>query len=119
MMKAVVAALLLGLWVPTTSHALLEQFNWIHTDYDATSGDNDHDAADGICLLTPGQTYHPDMAESPLTPAAPVSNIFDECEPATTAMGPDPPGTAPPEVFRFWHFSHRASLPPRAPSLFV
>ena len=57
--KTVVTMLLLALWLPATSHALLEQVGWVHTahadthhasDADADH-DNDHDAADGLCRV--------------------------------------------------------------------
>ena len=43
----------------------------------------------------------------PLADEAPVRTVS-----ATESFGP-----APPELARFWQFSHRTALPPRAPSL--
>jgi hypothetical protein len=119
--KTVVTMLLLALWLPATSHALLEQGGWIHTahsDGDDAS-DTDHDAADGLCRVasTDVQVPQPELtgglllasADFPLTLAA----MFE----ASLALpnGPDPPGAAPPVLFDTWQFSFRASLPPRAP----
>src|SRR5215813_11227587 len=50
------ALLLLAIWVPSTSHELLEHWGVIHTQA-SDSGDkhdDDHDAADGLCRLPPG-----------------------------------------------------------------
>ena len=119
--------LLLALWLPATSHALLEQVEWIHTahvdTHDASDADHDngHDAADGLCRVasTDVQVPPPELTgglllasvDFSLTPAA----LFE----ASLALpnGPDPPGAAPPELSHTWQFSSRASLPPRAPSL--
>ena len=126
--KTIVTAVLLVLWVPATSHALLEQAGWIHIphgDADNASGtdnDNDHDAADGICHVASTQVQVPqsDLAGSPASQAlmefsfvVTASNALS----SATLKGPDPPGAAPPELAHIWQFSFRASLPPRAPSL--
>ena len=56
-LKIVVTMLLLALWLPATSHALLEQVEWIHTahadahDASDTDNDNNHDVADGLCRV--------------------------------------------------------------------
>ena len=117
---------LLALWLPASSHALLQQAGWIHTDHADADGDsdadNDHDAADGIChaASTHIQVPQPDLSGSPM----PFSSLDFALalgallETSLAALnGPDPPGTAPPELSHTWQFSFRASLPPRAPSL--
>src|SRR5262245_30358007 len=54
-LKSIVTGLLLALWLPATSHSLLQQAGWVHTEHadeaDAPDTDNDHDAADGICCV--------------------------------------------------------------------
>src|SRR6266481_1024350 len=51
--RTVVAVLLLALWVPMSSHDLLEDLGLIHTTASTDAGDN-HDAADGLCQLPQG-----------------------------------------------------------------
>ena len=125
--KTVVTVLLLALWQPATSHALLEQIGWIHTAHDDTpdgSGsdtDNDHDAADGICQVTSNHVDvpQPDFTGGLLWARAAFTLTLAALFEASCALpsGPDPPGTAPPELSHTWQFSFRASLPPRAPSV--
>ena len=121
------AALVLAvLWLPATSHSLLEQAGWIHTEHaeegDSSGTDSDHDAADGTCRAasTDVPVPQPALTNSP----APFSSLDFSLVLATlpkTSLaapnGPDPPGAAPPELSRTWQFCFRASLSPRAPSL--
>ena len=125
-LKTVVTTLLLALWLPASSHALLQQAGWIHTDHADAEGDsdtdNDHDVADGICHVasTQVQVPQPDLSGSPM-PFSSLDFAFVLGAlletPLAAPHGPDPPGTAPPELSHTWQFSSRASLPPRAPSL--
>jgi hypothetical protein len=121
--KTVVTILLLALWLPATSHTLLEQAGWIHTAHagDAPDSDNDHDAADGICRFasTHVQVPQPEMCAGPLLGSLDFSLTLAALFEASLALpsGPAPPGTAPPELAPSWQFSFRASLPPRAPAL--
>src|SRR5258708_25646872 len=118
-LKTVGVLLLLALWVPATSHALLEQAGIIHTT--DSQHDDDHDAADGLCVNATlhVQAPQPTLAVAPgplvdlglwLTASALVDGSVEE------ASGPAPPGVAPPELPKTWHFSLRAALPARAPS---
>lgn len=123
--KTVVTILLLALWLPATSHALLEQAEWIHTAHTHADGapdtDNDHDAADGICRVAPTdvQVPQPELTGGLLLAWTSFSLTLAASFEASFALpnGLDPPGTAPPELSHSWQFSFRASLPPRAPSL--
>ena len=123
--KTVVTMLLLAVWLPATSHALLEQAGWIHTAHADEDGapdtDNDHDAADGFCRAasTDVQVPQPELSGEQLLASAGFSFTFAALFEAALALpnGPDPPGSAPPELSRTWQFSFRASLPPRAPSM--
>ncbi len=125
-LKTVVTILLLALWLPASTHTLLQQAGWIHTDHADADGDsdtdNDHDAADGICYVasTHVQVQLPELSGAPM----PISSLDfalvlgTQLETSLAAPnGPDPPGAAPPELSHTWQFSSRASLPPRAPSL--
>lgn len=127
---AVVLALL-ALWVPASSHALLEHAGWIHEheeeadhghdhhdDHHPAKG-SDHDAADGICRVETGSVDVPVpkivhawmLGDSVLCSG--LSSLTEEPD----YSGPSPPGTAPPEVRVSWQFSCRAAVPVRAPSL--
>ena len=46
--RVFLAIFLLALWLPATSHALLEDFGFIHQEVAHASG---HDGADGLCLI--------------------------------------------------------------------
>jgi hypothetical protein len=125
--KTVVMMLLLALWLPATSHALLEQVGWIHTAHadahDASDADNDdnHDAADGLCRVasTDVQVPPPELTGGLLLVSADFSLTLAALFETSLALpnGPDPPGAAPPELSHTWQFSFRASLPARAPSV--
>ena len=83
--------------------------------------DDDHDAADGLCINT---TTH--VAALQLSLTLSVAALADvEFWPAfavvdgsvAEASGPSPPGVAPPELPQTWHFTSRTALPARAPSV--
>ena len=119
-LKTVGPILLLALWLPATSHELLEQAGWIHTEHTPGDTDTDHDAADGICLFASNHVLvpQPDLAASPLLSMNFTFMLPTLMEASVAAPnGPDPPGACPPELSHTWQFSSRASLPPRAPSL--
>jgi hypothetical protein len=127
-LKSIVALLLAALWLPASSHALLEHFELIHhvhADHEEDSegshehGTDNHAAADGLCLAPSVKTplskpvavvLLPWLAVSPLTSALNFPAL-------PSPYGPSPPGTAPPELSHRWQFSFRAALPARAPSL--
>jgi len=119
-LKTVAVLWLLTLWVPATSHALLESAGLIHTS--DSQHDDDHDAADGLCVnaashvQAPQANLHVSFAplvqfEVWLAATAVVDGSVLE------ATGPAPPGAAPPELPQTWHFISRTALPARAPSL--
>ena len=126
-LRKLITVLLLGLWMPATSHVLLEQAGIIHQDEHedenpASGTANDHDAADGICLILSKDVRAP----QPVLTGLPLPQIWVNYSviftallevSLTSAKGPDPPGVAPAELSTTWQFSYRASLPPRAPSL--
>jgi len=120
-----VTLLLLALWPVASSHAALETCGLIHTDHVFGStgshedDDDDHEAADGHCRLSPTQVTVP----LPDLVLAPHLFIFlsqkweSEPHPANFLSGLAPPGAAPPQFSHRWQFSFRTALPPRAPSL--
>jgi hypothetical protein len=123
-----VALLLAALWLPASSHVLLEHFeviHHVHADHDEGSdGSHEHDAdnhaaADGLCLAPSVKTpLAKPVAVVPLPwlAVALLNTAQDFCA-RPSHSGPSPPGTAPPEFSHRWQFSFRAALPVRAPSL--
>lgn len=121
---------LVAIWLPASSHALLEAVGLIHeshADHEAGgTGSHEHDsgdhaAADGQCLRPSTGLKSPvaNVSWVPLwggllayveTPASLVSSAA----PSILA-----PGTAPPEVCCGWRFIVRAAAPVRAPSRFI
>jgi hypothetical protein len=114
-LKTIVVLLMLALWMPATSHSLLESAGIIHqTHSDADSdGDHDHDAADGLVLL-PSSVNAPviSMALVCLLPTV----VFLLPEPIETRLTDRIDSGASPPLPNVWQFVHRAALPVRAPS---
>ena len=93
----------------------------IHTDTAGSQHEDDHDAADGICVNATSHVQAPQfsLAVLPLPMVEPeywlaTSSIVDGS--VAEASGRAPPGVAPPELPQTWHFGSRAALPARAPS---
>src|SRR5437867_13457774 len=112
---------MLAFWVPATSHALLEQAGWIHQETAGSHHDDDHDAADGICVNATSHVQTPQFSLT-VAPLAGFQLWLASCcavldGSAVEASGPAPPGVAPPELSQTWHFVSRTALPARAPSL--
>ena len=118
-LKAATVLVVLAFWLPATSHALLENAGVIHTA--DSQHDDDHDAADGLCVNAATHVQVPQanlhLSSAPLVQfevwlaaSAGVDGSVLE------ATGPAPPGVAPPELPQTWHFISRAALPARAPS---
>ena len=118
--RTVAAMLLLPIWVPISSHELLENWGLIHIQASTGSGDShdkDHDGADGLCQL-PGcsfqiQKFHPAVV-SFLLPVALAVCPQDGVEAQACFALVNP---SPPDIPVSWQFSFRAALPARAPSL--
>ena len=120
--------LLLVLWPAISAHPLLEHLGLIHTDHaehgsGATGShehdDDDHDAADGQCILTSGDVKVP-VAPLGFTPffSAPSDLVWTlglTADPDPSGLAP--PGIGPPELTKRWQFLSRSALPVRAPSL--
>ena len=120
-LRTVGVLLLLAFWLPATSHALLEQVGVIHQETAGSQNEDDHDAADGLCVNAATHVQAPPaslavifapMAEPEFWLAA--SAVVDGS--VAEASGPAPPCLAPPELAQTWHFSSRMSLQARAPS---
>jgi hypothetical protein len=120
---ALTSVLLALLWFPVTSHCLLELAGLIHQDpcceTRSTGASHGHDAADGICQIESSGCALPKTQTSPCAPFPglllpdPADVLAGSADPA-----PSPPANSPPHWLALtWHFSCRAALPPRAPSL--
>ena len=134
--KHIIALLLLTLWVPLTSHELLEQAGVIHhsdhlaaapggaTDHGpGDDGDGGHDAADGLCRIDWGGGPHLRLHAAAAVTLPLWMTVFGEDVLArltgAVAGQPVPPGwnvAPPPERASSWQFALRAALPARAPS---
>ena len=122
---ATVASLLLALWVPATMHCALETvpgFSFLQWCCDADdSRQTPRDCEDGVCGEVESGSYR---IEDPLTVASIPAMIlafaaWDRVAEPTPASATHfiPSTSAPPELPRFWQFSCRTALPPRAPCL--
>ena len=116
------------LWLPASSHALLEFVELIHDRHhdhvEATSGSHqhhqtDHDAADGNCALSfcKVKVRPPGLLKDSQPILLPASRHDALANISLPLLGPAPPGAAPPSLLiSIWQFTFRAALPPRAPS---
>ena len=118
--RIVAALLLLAIWVPSSSHELLEGFGLIHVQASPSGGDsheNDHDAADGLCQL-PGWSLQVQKYQAAdisfLLPVAFAACLQDGIQARACFALVNP---SPPDIPVSWQFSFRAALPARAPSL--
>jgi hypothetical protein len=130
----ILSLLLVAVWLPASSHALLQHIGLIHQvhahddhadGHDAgSSGSHEHDAdnhdaADGLCLASAAKVHVPTpiFVVLPDWLAVPVATLMTDANFAALHSGLSPPGSAPPELSHRWQFSFRAALPVRAPSL--
>lgn len=117
-LKTIITIVLLALWVPLTSHSLLEHWEVIHLSAaGADAHDNDHDTADGICRI---ESFDSPLAkcesvELPFSFAPPFCASLDSVE---TQDGFEIRiNSSPPDLAVCWQFISRTALPARAPSL--
>ena len=118
--------LLVALWLPASSHSLLDTAGFIHDWHDADedfSGQHqhhtdDHDVADGLCLLSPTDVSLSVavIGALPLPISLPNAEWTPDFPDQTIHSRLTPPGVTPPEPSHRWQFSSRAALPVRAPS---
>jgi hypothetical protein len=127
-LRAIITVFLVVIWLPASSHALLEHFELIHraeADHDRDSGGShehdadNHEAADGKCALssTHVNVPQPDAAVLPMLFCALGLDWASELHVEQQPSGLAPPGTAPPPLCQRWQFSFRTALPARVPSL--
>jgi hypothetical protein len=127
-LRVTITVFLIALWLPASSHALLEHYELIHqvhADQDQDSdGSHEHDAenheaADGKCALasTHVSVPMPQTVAIPFLFCALGLDWSSELHAAPHPSGLAPPGAAPPQFSHRWQFSFRTALPARAPSL--
>jgi hypothetical protein len=118
------AVLMLALWVPVTMHCALETvpgFGFLQwcCGGDETS-QQDHDCSSDSCSVLESGFYriedNPAVAPSLAVVLALAASDWVAELRAEPVLHFVPVSSAPPELPRFWQFSYRAALPPRAPS---
>ena len=130
-LKTIVSLLLAVLWLPASSHALLEHFGLIHqvhADHDHhehegeggahENGSHNHHAADGLMVAPAGKVESPapEFVATPDWLTALLCAAPRPVSPAVPGFGLSPPCSTPAELSRRWQFHSRAALPVRAPS---
>ena len=119
--------LLVAIWLPASSHVILETFGLIHeahADHDSDStgshehDDDNHSAADGNCLLTPTgiKVPAPQHGFTLFLISYLATEWAFDLDRHQIPSGLAPPCTTPPELCHRWQFSFRTALPARAPS---
>jgi hypothetical protein len=121
----VMAVFLALLWLPVSSHCLLENAEIIHRDLccqpdPAHEHSHGHDAADGNCQVESRQitVQKQDLSKESLLLALLKSIEFSSVEAASVAVIRSD-GVAPPELSPTWQFVSRAAVSPRAPSILL
>jgi hypothetical protein len=118
------AVLLLALWVPATMHCSLEIMPGFSFLQWCCGGDEapgqDHDCSQDSCSAVESGFYkiedNPTVTPGLALPLAFAAWDWVAEQPAESASHFAPVSSVPPELPRFWQFSYRTALPPRAPS---
>jgi hypothetical protein len=118
------AFVLLVLWVPVTMHCALETVPGLSFLQWCCGGDEApqaaHDCSQDSCSVVESGFYK--IEENPtIAPGLAALLALTDSDgfvepPADAAPHFTPASSAPPELPRFWQFSYRTALPPRAPS---
>lgn len=124
-LKQAVALTWLALWVPVTMHCALETvpaFSFLQCCCgEDESESQDHDCTDDFCKAVESGLYkiedNPALVSGLTAGLALVAWHWVAQPPAEPALNFIAVSSAPPELARFWQFSYRTALPPRAPSL--
>jgi hypothetical protein len=130
----IVALCLTVVWLPVSSHALLEVWEIIHHHEhhgDSSSSHNhhhkhdtaNHAAADGLCIVSAAKVNAPRSSDFvafvPFVNMAALLTLQPGLLESSSHLGLSPPDISPPELSASWKFSLRAALPVRAPSSLV
>jgi len=121
----VMAVVLALLWVPVTSHCLLEEAGLIHHNACCQSSlgedhSHGHDAADGCCQVESRQlaAQKHDVLKAVVLVTFLTASVFSTVDqPVVSSILGE--GVAPPELSPTWQFVSRAAVSPRAPSVLL
>ena len=131
-LRRIFALALAALWLPATLHCDLEAagldelFHCLVDHHSTTDLDGSHAHARDACDVVEGTAFR--LVSDTALVAPPALNALCACllsfVPPAPALVLTPPLSGlsdriepPPEVARTWHFTARAALPSRAPSL--
>jgi hypothetical protein len=125
--KNIFVVLVALVWLPASSHTLLESTGLIHeqhvaceVDWSGPHGhdDDNHAAADGKYSSPSTRINAPrsDAIALPILFCWRGLDLISQIEGGHHAPGLVPPGLVPPEFSQRWQFSFRTALPARAPS---
>jgi len=119
-LTAIVALVMLALWVPITMHCQLEKIpglEFLHCSDDTSS----HDCKGDGCQTVESGGYKVENNQAAIFAtlnAVVLLETFLPLEPPPPAVAPFTVTKAvPPELPTCWQFFFRTALPPRAPSL--
>jgi hypothetical protein len=128
-LRRFIAVALLALWLPATLHCALEAagldelFRCAADHHSSGAHETPADATRDACDIIEGSAFKLAANSALLPPPVLCAHFFAfAVPPVALYLTPPPTGLgerilAPPEVARTWHFSARAALPARAPSL--
>ena len=115
---ALLALLLAIVWVPLTSHELLEAAGVIHHDGADADAEPAHEAADGLYRAHDGAVLlkAPTFALLGILTFAVVLSCTPRFVPRVIASYLRRETASPPGLSRRWHFLQRLALPSQSPS---
>ncbi|HUG12538.1 MAG TPA: hypothetical protein VMM36_16085 [Opitutaceae bacterium] len=119
--SALCAVLLAVMWVPLTSHELLESIEWIHHEADADHPGAAHESADGHFRIHTSKVSVKEpssMALGGIALPLPTTSVTLVRRPETVLPVRRETGS-PPGTVQVWQFALRLALPSRAPTFAV
>jgi hypothetical protein len=110
--------ILLALWLPISSHDLLEGAGLIHhASTNDAEASHDHDAADGICRAPDSPLILSHFLAAQTSPIVLSLEAFNLSPLDSVVWFASLVNPSPPEMQTSWQFSFRVALAPRAPSI--
>jgi len=118
-----IALVLLALWMPVTAHCKLETLSGLDflacVEHQDSVPHQDSDCKEDVCASVESGDYrvedNPPLNLLPLAIVTPTEIDWLADDPRPELIIPAKT-YSPPELPRFWQFSFRTALPPRAPS---
>lgn len=115
-LKAIIACLMVALWVPASMHCLLEDAGWLAKDEScANAPAGTHDQRDGCQFESSGVQFQALKVAIPSFEFVAVL-VRDLPEPAEPSFLFSREPDVLSELIHSWQFTHRTALPIRAPS---